>query len=120
MVLACSVVEGETVVFAPLGTNSARLVLEEGITFEITSMFAATAWTNSGVVHCLNDFLGTKFSDTTVPVERVVICFKLPDGAKRAGYLVSVPVVSVMLIRVSVLLFGSFVSNCFHTYIHRG
>ena len=103
-----------------LCTNSARIVLEEGITFEITSMFAAAAWTNSGVVHCLNDFLGTKFSDTTVPVERVVICFKLPDGAKRAGYLVSVPVVSVMLIRVSVLLFGSFVSNCFHSYIHRG
>ena len=102
------------------GTNSARTVLEQGITFELTSMFAATAGTNSGVINCLNDFLGTKLPDSTVPVERVVICFKIPDGAKRAGYLVSVLVVSGMLIRVSVLIFGSFVSNCFHTYIHRG
>ena len=54
-------------------TNSARLVLEEGITFEITSMFAATAGTNSGVIHCLNDFLGNKFPDSTVPVGDLIL-----------------------------------------------
>ena len=45
-------------------TNSVRTVLEQGITFEFTSMIAATARTNLGVIHCLNDFLGTKFLDT--------------------------------------------------------
>ena len=112
-------VQRTIVVGTYFGTNSARTVIEHGITFELRSMVAATAGTNSGVIHCLNDFLGTKFPDSTVPVERVVICFKTLDGAERAGYLDSVLVVPGMRVRVSVLIFRNFVSDSFHSYIHR-
>ena len=89
-------------------TNSAKTVLEFGITFELRSMVATTAGTNSGVIHGLNDFLGTKFPDSTALDERVVICFKTLDGAERAGSLDSVLVVLGMRVRISVLILKNF------------
>ena len=89
-------VQRKIVVGTFLGTNSVITVLEIGRTFVLRPMVATTAGTNSGVIHCLNDFLGTKFTDSTVPVEKVVICFKTLDGAERAGYFDSVLVVPGM------------------------
>ena len=117
--LAGKPVQRTIVVGTFFGTNSARTALEFGITFELRSMVATTAGTNSGIIHCLNDFLGTKFPYSTAPDERVVICFKTFDGAERAGSLDSVLVVLGMQVRVSVLIFRNFVPDCFHSYIHQ-
>ena len=112
-------VQRKIVVGTFLGTNSVITVLEIGRTFVLRPMVATTAGTNSGIIQGFNDFLGTKFPDSTAPDERVVICFKTLDCAERAGWLVSVPVVLGMRVRISVLVFRNFVPDCFYPYIHR-
>ena len=112
-------VQRKIVVGTFLGTNSARTILECGKTVVTRPMGATAAGTNFGIIYGFNDFLGTKFLDPTAPAERIMICFETLDSTERAGSAVFVLVVPGRQVRISVLLLGDFVLDCFHSYIHR-
>ena len=71
--LAGKAVQRMTVVGTFLGTNSARTILEGGLTVVIGPMVATAAGTNSGIIYGFIIFLGTKFLDPTVPAERIMV-----------------------------------------------
>ena len=71
--LAGETVQRKIVAGTFLGTNSASTISEVGLTVEIRPMVATAARTNSGIIYGFNNFLRTKFLDSTVPAERIVV-----------------------------------------------
>ena len=71
--LAGKTVQRKTAVGTFLDTNSASTISKVGLTVEIGLMIATAAGTNSGIIYGFNNFLGTKFLDSTVSAQRIMV-----------------------------------------------
>ena len=110
-------VQRMTVVRTFLGTDSAITVPEGGWTAVIGLVVQTASGTNFGIIHGFNNFFGTKYLDSTAPVEWIMVRFESFDGTERTGFVRSV--VPGRQVRISVLSLGSFISDRFDSYIHR-
>ena len=100
-----------------LGADSTTPALVGSKTFMVGSMMAAASGANFGIVYGFDNFPGTKYFDSTVPAEWIMVRFKSFDGTERTGFARSV--VPGRQVRISVLSLGSFIPDWFDSYIHR-
>ena len=100
-----------------LGADSNTPALVGSRTVVVGSMIAAASGANFGIVYGFDNFLGTKYFDSTVPAEWIMVRFESFDGAERTGF--ARFVAPGRHVRVSVLFLSSFISDRFDSYIHR-
>ena len=99
-----------------LGADSALPVLVVSRTVVVGSMIAAASGANFGIVYGFDNFLGTKYFDSTVPAEWIMVRFESFDGAERTGFVIFVA--PGRQVRVSVLFLSSFISDQKKNTVH--